>query len=130
MKKCIVVLLLLALTLTGCSRISVRIEAGGTVTYSYGGVSFSEELTEAEVRSAASVLDGKPIDNGVTDGIPSCPFRSDIAIILGGRMLLLACDDCGTVWDERTGGYIHISEAEREILEKLFTSRGGTFPCI
>lgn len=96
------------------------------LAYSYGDIQIWEELYGADVDAVVDILNGKleHHDN------PACGFDEDIAIIIGGRTFALACDSCGVVKDCETGKYIYISDGERDILESLFTSRGGKFPCV
>lgn len=131
MKKlaCFLLIILLVCASTGCSAVSLDDDAAGVVTYAFKDVRFTEALSAEEISAVIEVLDGKTVESGIF-GNPSCGFNYDIAIIIGGRRFCLACDKCGTVQDYRTMGYIHISDAEREVLEEIFTSRGGSFPCI
>lgn len=96
------------------------------LTYSYGDIQIREELYGADVDAVVEILNGKMEH---TDN-PACGFDEDIAIIIGGHTFALACDSCGVVKDCGTGKYIYISDGERDILESLFTSRGGKFPCV
>lgn len=125
----LVLILILLLHLGGCSRVMIGSVNSGTVVYNFDGVSFEEKLTEEEVKAVKKVLNGKQIDPSLL-GTPSCGFDYNVAIIIDGRRFALACDDCGTVQDYGSMGYIHISNEEREVLEEIFTSRGGEFPCI
>lgn len=131
MKKIVamVLIFLVLLHLGGCSRVMLGSVSSGTVVYDYDGISFEEKLTEEEVVAVKKVLNGKAIDPSFLS-TPACGFNYDIAIIIDGRRFALACDDCGTVQDYGSLGYIHISDAERDVLEEIFTSRGGEFPCI
>ena len=96
------------------------------LTYSYGEIYIWEELYGADVDAVVEILNGKMKHNDN----PACGFDEDIAIIIGGHTFALACDSCGVVKDCESGKYIYISDGEREILESLFTSRGGKFPCV
>ena len=122
-------LLLFLLRTAGCSRLRVGVGGSGKVVYEYNGVSFEDDLSQEEVDAVIAVLNGKMIDPGL-GGVPSCGFGYDIAVVIDGRRFALACDGCGTVQDFETLGYIHISDAERQVLEQIFTSRGGKFPCV
>lgn len=102
----------------------------GTAVYRYGGVSFEEPLTGEQLRAAVQIINGKKMSPQSITGIPSCPFSEDVAIILGGRSFLLACDDCAVMQDGETKRYLKITEEERRTLEAIFTTRGGSFPCI
>lgn len=132
MKKAmgLILVFMLTLGLFGCNRVLLSPNAEGKVIYNYDGISFEDDLTDEEVQAVVQVLEGKERDTGFLQGIPSCGFDTEIAIIIGGRKFALACDGCGTVQDLGALGYIHISGAEQDILEKIFTSRGGEFPCI
>ncbi len=102
----------------------------GYVTYRYGDISFAEELTAEEVRAVSQALNGKFKQDMYLFGVPACGFDGDISITVGDTTYLLACDSCGTVAIEGTRYYMDISDTERDILEEIFTSRGGEFPCL
>lgn len=110
---------------------------GGKVVYKneYTGVSFEDELTEEELAAVKQILNGKA-KNSIFEGIPSCGSSWDIALIVNGRRYMLALDTCGTVFvgskliPYASFSYMDISNEEQDILEEIFTSRGGTFPCI
>lgn len=123
------VLVLLMASLSGCGAVSVNGDGSGTVIYDKYGVSFEDTLTAAEVKAVAEVLDGKSSEADLF-GEPSCGFDEKVAIVVDGHRFLLACDQCGTVQDGSSRRYIHISDEERQVLEGIFASRGGTFPCI
>lgn len=122
--------LLLLFTLTACSRVSIDGSSGGTVAYDAHGTSFTDTLTGDELSTVIQILDGKIQDDDLTGGIPSCGFSPKIAIIIDGTTFALAQDGCGMVQNCDDPGYISISDAEQDALEAIFTSRGGTFPCI
>lgn len=132
MKKivCFAAAVLLLLSLAGCATISHGSDATGKVVYDYNGVSFEEELTAEEVAVVVEILNGKTQEASLLSGTPSCGFDWDIAIIIDGTRYALACDKCGTLQNCSTLAYIHISDAERQVLEEIFTSRGGKFPCV
>lgn len=102
----------------------------GKVVYDYGGVSFEEPLTKKQLAAAVEIIDGQKMSPESITGIPSCPFSEDVAIILGGRRFLLACDHCATMQDGETKRYFKISESELQTLYEIFAAHGGTFPCI
>lgn len=102
----------------------------GIVTYCYGGITFEEPLTQEQLTAVLQIIDGKKMSPQSITGIPNCPFSEDIAIILGERRFLLACDTCDIMQDGETKRYFEISESERQTLEAIFTAHGGTFPCI
>ena len=131
MKKIVAMILVLfvLLHLGGCCMVTIGSAEDGTVVYDRYGISFEEKLTEEEVKAVKNILNGKAIDFSFI-GRPACGFDDNVAIIIDGRRFALACDKCGTVKDYSSMGYIHISDAERQVLEEIFTSRGGKFPCI
>lgn len=121
---------MLLLLMTGCTTISHDSDAAGKVVYDYKEVRFEEDLTAEEVAAVVAILNGKKQEIALFSGTPSCGFDRDIAIIIDGTRYALACDRCGTLQNCDTLAYVHISDAERQVLEEIFTSRGGTFPCI
>ena len=137
-KKVLVVIfaiLLAAFFLTRCMPIHTSFSRGKVVyKYEYAGVEFEDTLTQEEVEAVVSVLQGK-FRHSSFIGMPSCGWDWDIAIILDGRRYMLGRDTCGTVFiggmlPNSTFYYIDISDEEQDILEAIFTSRGGIFPCI
>lgn len=98
----------------------------GIITYSYGERSFTDTLSESEANTVRRILNGKfqYSDN------PSCGFTEKCAILLDGIPFALACDGCEVVKNCETGKYLSLSEGERSVLEKLFLTRGGIFPCV
>lgn len=92
-------------------------------------ITFEEELTEAETNAVVKILEGKNYDF-YFGSTPSCGFDQNIAIIVNGVRFAIACDSCGTLLSYRNLQYVEISNEERAVLEELFTSRGGKFPCI
>ena len=130
MKKIVCVVLLLAVILfIGCNRVWLGFDMSGWVVYDRNGISFEMDLSGEEVMAVKEVLNGKAIDPSFMS-TPACGFDYDVAIIINGRRFGLALDGCGTVQYFGSLGYIHISEAERQVLEEIFTARGGVFPCI
>lgn len=127
---CLALALLCVFSAAGCSKVSVSVSASAKVIYECNGVSFSETLTEQETAAVAEILNGKSkvIYWGST---PSCGFDEKVAIEIGGTRYALACDKCPTL---KVCGtlvtYIEISQSERDVLEAIFTSRGGKFPCV
>lgn len=99
---------------------------GGTITYSYGGIEFTESLTDEEARTVTRILNGKiPFADN-----PSCGYTEKISICIDGWTFALACDSCADVRICETGKYIGFSDEERDTLEEMFTSCGGVFPCV
>lgn len=131
MKKMICMFFVVAVlcSMVGCRPIHHPENATGKVIYDCNGIYFEEELTPEEVSAVLGILNGK-VAASVLEGSPSCGFDRDVAIIIDGTRYALACDKCGTLKVWGTMRYIHISDGERAVLEEIFTSRGGKFPCI
>lgn len=96
------------------------------ITYSYGDVYFWEELYGEEVDAIEKILNGK----WQHSDYPACDFSEEISITISGYTFALAQDASGVVKNCTTGKYIYLSDSEQDVLEALFTSRGGRFPCI
>ena len=122
----LVLVLLLAVIYVNRNTLRIGNPDYAVLTYSYEDIYIWEELYGGDVDAVVKILDGK-IE---TPDNPSCGFSEDISITIGGNTFALACDHCGIVKNCTTGKYISISDAERDILEKLFTGRGGKFPCV
>ena len=119
-------LLLVGLVLYNSFALHLDGNAGGTINYSYGDLEFKDTLSEEEVKAAVRILDGKiPYPDN-----PSCGYTEKISITIDGLTFALACDGCEDVEICETGKYVYIDSEGREILEEMFTSRGGTFPCV
>lgn len=125
-----VFLAMLLPAITGCSKVTVSENASYKVVYQYDDISFSEELTADEATAVAQILDGKAKMRYLLS-TPSCGFDKNIAIVVNGTHYALACDKCTTL--KVCGSvdtYIELTQAERDILEAIFTARGGKFPCV
>lgn len=130
MKKIVCVALVLLMVLfIGYNRVWLGFDMSGWVVYDRNGISFEMDLSGEEVMAVKEVLNGKMIDPSFMS-TPACGFDYDVAIIINGRRFGLALDGCGTVQYFGSLGYIHISAEEQDVLEGIFTARGGKFPCI
>lgn len=123
-------LLTLLLSLIGCSKVSVSENASCKVVYQYGDISFSEALTTEEASAVAQILAGK-VKTQYWGSTPSCGYDRNIAIEVNGTRYALACDKCATLKVcGSVNTYIELTQEERNILEGIFTARGGKFPCV
>jgi hypothetical protein len=119
--------LLSILSLTGCHRVKIT-ASEGSVQFCKGSTQIrNDPLTPEEVASVKEVLHGKREYTAVA--APNCGFSRTISITIGDTTYALATDKCPAVKNMETGKYIDITNAERNILEEIFTSRGGYFPC-
>lgn len=113
-----------------CSKVSVSENTSCKVVYQYGDISFSEVLTTEESSAVAQILDGK-VKTRYWGSTPSCGYDRNIAIEVNGIRYALACDKCATL--KVCGSfntYIELTQEERNILEVIFSARGGKFPCV
>ena len=132
MKKlvCILLAAILLMPIVGCSAVRIKGNPIGKVVYNCNGISFEDDLTAEELVAVVEILNGKEQKIALFSGMPSCGFDPDIAIIINDTKYAIACDKCGTLQNCSNLRYIDISDSERLILEEIFTSRGGEFPCI
>ena len=121
---------LLLFSLTACSRVSIDGSSGGTVKYQVGTTRFTDDLTEDEVADVAKILNGKSAYSSTVIGTPSCGYSFDVSITIDGSTYALAMDKCTTVKLMEKDLYIDITNDERNVLEQIFISRGGEFPCV
>lgn len=98
-----------------------------TLIYKIYGISIEDTLTEEETERFRKILWGKRSYSGFLEGIPSCGFAEDVAIVLDGERYHVACDLCGTLMVN--GRYIDVSSDEAKLIYELFEKRGGKFPC-
>lgn len=127
-KKTIILVLILLAALLIYHSFALHLDRNGegTITYSYGDSQFTDTLSEEEVKAVVRVLSGKiPYSDN-----PSCGYTEKISITIDGVTFALACDGCENVKNCETGQYINISQRQRDVLEAMFTSRGGIFPCV
>lgn len=110
----------------------VRLESDitGAVVYRYGDISFEEPLSQEQIMEVVQIINGRRLAPQSLTGLPSCPFSENVAVILGERRFLMAGDDCAVLQDGETGRYFEISNTDRQALEAIFATHGGTFPCI
>lgn len=114
------------LTLCSCGKVSVDKNQPVELVYKYAGASVDVQLTEQESEQIISIVVGKELyfDN------PSCGFDDNVSLRVNGKIFCPACDTCCTVKDCSSGQFFNISQAERDIIEEIFESHGGHFPCV
>ena len=128
MRKVIGILLVVILILgcTGCADAIVHDRNGaGSITYVYGSLYISEELSALEISRILDILDDK-LEVPLT---PDCGFSAAVSFCIGDYTYALAKDGCPLLYNCTTERCITLSEEERQELETLFTSRGSIFPC-
>ncbi len=126
MKRIIVQMLvvLIMLSLAGCNTVSVKEDAQITIGYTSSTISFTDELTPEEVELVISVLDGKKM----TSDMVKCTYNGRVYFVIDGVKYIMCDLSCTTLKNCEEEKYIDISGEERELLESVFISRGGTFP--
>ena len=131
MKKllAIVVVLLIAASVCGCTQTSVDKNADVTLTFIYGDANIDAALEKEEAARVIQILDGKNYIS-VIDGTPKCGFDENISLKVGNRVFAIACDTCNCVQDMGNLRYFDIPQEDMEYIHTLFEKYGGYFPCV
>ncbi len=131
MKRCVAILMILVVMLSvcGCSKTSVSNNADVTLIYIYGEENISVSLSAEEAEKVIAILDGNRYDS-VTSGVPSCGFDKNISLEVGNRVFAIARDTCNCIQDLGNLRYFAVSQEEIEYIHALFENYGGYFPCI
>lgn len=118
-------ILLIAAALCGCSRVDIAEDQPVMLVFRCGDTAVEEPLSEAEAAQIIEIFQGKQLffDN------PSCGFSPDVSLRIGGRAYCPACDKCCYVQDIFSLKCFKLTQAERDILESIFSAHGGFFPC-
>lgn len=103
--------------------VSLDKKAQGIIRYKEAGEFCSAELSEKEVKSVLSVLNGKMMYSD----IPACGFDYDHLITIDGVTFAMTVDSCCKVKNCDNGKFINTTEKEKGILRALFEMRGVTF---
>ena len=96
----------------------------------YTGVSFQEELSSEEAENVTKILHECISKDSALFSIASCGFSNRIYIAVNGTKYYLALDGCNRVLNRSALQYINISAEQRDYLDQLFATYGGTFPCV
>ncbi|MBQ8579701.1 MAG: hypothetical protein IJ448_03300 [Oscillospiraceae bacterium] len=131
MKQCFAILMILVVMLSvcGCSKTSVSNNADVTLTFVCGEKNVSVSLTDEEAEKVIAILDGNRYDS-VTSGVPSCGFDKNISLKVGNRVFAIAQDTCNCIQDLGNLRYFDIPKEDMEYIHFLFEKYGGYFPCI
>ena len=115
------------LSLAACTEVTgLSGNQTGTVHYAYGTITFTEDLTQAEIDSLVAMLNGK-VEVSVA---PDCGYSQGISFTLGSQTYAVSQDGCGVLLHMNTDRYITLSAAEWATVQNLFTSREGILPCV
>lgn len=128
MKKVLIICLIgaLLLGLCACTRVTVPQDAAVTLRFHYMDVSVDVQLPEAEAAQLRDMVAGKALSFDT----PSCGFDRDASFAIDGRVFCPACDTCCIIRDCTSGKYLNVSQAERDLLDRIFEAYGGFFPCV
>lgn len=116
-----IVILLAAITLTGCNRISISYEGDAVLNYT-GAV--TQVLTKEETETVKAYLS----DAAYSYNQLACSFREDISITFGDQSFAIAYDDCASIWLPDSNAYYTIPEEARAYIVSLFVKYVGHFP--
>ena len=131
MKRLFVVLMILVVlvSICGCSKTSVNKNSDVTLTFIYGEENISVTLEDDEARKVVNILNGNNYDP-FSFSVPSCGFDKDISLKVGGRTFAIACDTCNCIQDFGNLRYFDIPKEDMEYIHSLFEKYGGYFPCV
>ena len=112
--------------LCGCQRVHVNEAQPVTLTFHYEGTNVEAQLTDEEAGQIMELLDGKTLHRDQL----ACGFDENISLMVGDKRYCPACDGCCFVKDAGSGMYFKITQAERNLIDRVFAAHGGQFPCI
>ena len=96
----------------------------------YTGVSFQEELSSEEAENISKILHAGRSTGSPLFSVAACGFSNRIYITVNGIKYYPALDGCNRLLNRSTLQYISISAEQRDYLDQLFATYGGTFPCV
>ena len=117
-------LCIMLLLLTSCGKTEIKGDTA-TLYYIYGNTSIQQILTDEETQAVIEIFDGKKLYSDT----PSGSFSESVSILIGGNFYQIATDGCGTIKDSDNDKYFTLSDKELLVIEKIFASYGGFFPC-
>ena len=125
----VLMILVLLISICGCSKTSVSNNADVTLSFVYGDDNIRVTLEDDEAEKVIDILNGNDY-NPFSSGVPSCGFDENISLKVGRRTFAIACDTCNTVQDLGNLRYFNIPNEDMEYIHSLFEKYGGYFPCI
>ena len=127
MKKCISMLMVVAILLTfsGCATIEHEKDASVTLCMIRDSITVTEAVTDEEAAVILDILNGKTANKSFLTTRWSCPFGFELAIRIDDALYLIAQDDCNVIWKEETTSVYRISDEEKEALEQIFLAHGS-----
>ena len=121
--------LVVLVSICGCSQTSVPNGSDVTLTYIYGGKDIRITLEDDEAKKVIAILDGNDYDP-ISMGFPSCGFDRNVSLNVGGHTFAIACDTCNCIQDLGNLRYFDIPIEDMEYIHSLFEKYGGFFPCV
>ena len=125
----VLMILVLLISICGCSKTSVSNNADVTLSFVYGDDNIRVTLEDDEAEKVIDILNGNDY-NPFSSGVPSCGFDKNISLQVSGRIFAIACDTCNCIQDLGNLRYFDISKEDMEYIHSLFEKYGGYFPCI
>ena len=125
----IFIILVLMLSICGCSQTNVNNNADVTLTFIYGEENIEVTLEDDEAEKIVDILDGNNYAS-IFSGVPSCGFDKNISLKVGNRVFAIACDTCNCIQDLGNLKYFDIPKEDMEYIHSLFEKYGGYFPCV
>lgn len=131
MKRLIAVLLILVvmLSICGCSKTSVSKDADVTLTFIYRDENILVTLEDDEAQKVIDILNGNNY-GPIFSGVPSCGFNKNISLKVGDRVFAIARDTCNSIQDLGNLRFFDIPQEDMYYIHSLFEKYGGYFPCI
>ena len=131
MKRFFAVLMILVVlvSICGCSKTSVNKNAAVTLTFIYGEKNICVTLADDEAEKVIDILNGNRY-NSISSGFPSCGFDKNVSLKVDDRIFAIACDTCNCILDLGNLRYFDIPAEDMEYIHSLFETYGGYFPCI
>ena len=131
MKRFFAVLMILVMlvSICGCSKTSVNKNADVILTFAYGGDNIRVTLEDDEAEKVIDILNEKNYDP-IFSGVPSCGFDKNISLKVENRVFAIACDTCNCIQDLGNLRYFDIPKEDMEYIHSLFEKYGGYFPCV
>ena len=125
----VLMILVLLISICGCSKTSVSNNADVTLSFVYGDDNIRVTLEDDEAEKVIDILNGNDY-NPISSGTPSCGFDKSICLQVGGRVFAVACDTCNCIQDLGNLRYFDIPKEDMDYIHSLFEKYGGYFPCI
>lgn len=122
----VLVMLGVIATLSGCTPIHHSEKASGRVLYNREGISVDEPLTEEEVATVVSVLNGK-LAESIFPTEYACGYDERQALQIGFTTYYLAQDDCAYIQNGLNEKSFELTDEEREMLERIFKAHGAMY---